>query len=236
MQEASLLAPSTTDGADDASDAVSVSSKAPTVSVMGDVPPSVVSGLEVDEDEYQYAEDMAPVQGVDMDSRTRITVRNLRIREDTAKYLHNLDPSGPHYDPKSRSMREDPFANMPNKEDKQAKFAGENFVRYTGEVVQANEAQVFAWTARCKGIDVHALAEPTKLEQLRREFEKQKTETKGDRKKELMEKYGGEEYMQEVPKELWLAQSEHYIEYNRTGRVLKGEERPAVKSRYDEDK
>ncbi|EJW74514.1 hypothetical protein WUBG_14574 [Wuchereria bancrofti] len=36
---------------------------------------------------------------VDMDSRTRITVRNLRIREDTAKYLYNLDPNGPYYDP-----------------------------------------------------------------------------------------------------------------------------------------
>ena len=36
------------------------------------------------------------------------SVRNLRIREDTAKYLLNLDPSSAHYDPKSRSMREDP--------------------------------------------------------------------------------------------------------------------------------
>jgi len=60
-------------------------------------------------DEDKYAEDMAPVQGVDMDSRTRITVRNLRIREDTAKYLYNLDPHGAYYDPKSRSMRENPF-------------------------------------------------------------------------------------------------------------------------------
>lgn len=31
-------------------------------------------------------------------------------REDTAKYLYNLDPNGPYYDPKSRSMRENPFA------------------------------------------------------------------------------------------------------------------------------
>ena len=37
------------------------------------------------------------------------SVRNLRIREDTAKYLLNLDPSSAHYDPKSRSMREDPL-------------------------------------------------------------------------------------------------------------------------------
>lgn len=65
---------------------------------------------EVEEDEDKYADDMAPGQSIDMDSRTRITVRNLRIREDTAKYLYNLDPNAPYYDPKSRSMRENPFA------------------------------------------------------------------------------------------------------------------------------
>ena len=35
----------------------------------------------------------------------KTTVRNLRIREDTAKYLLNLDVKSAHYDPKSRSMR-----------------------------------------------------------------------------------------------------------------------------------
>ncbi len=49
------------------------------------------------------------------------SVRNLRIREDTAKYLLNLDPSSAHYDPKSRSMREDP---QPHKAKKA--FAGED--------------------------------------------------------------------------------------------------------------
>lgn len=35
--------------------------------------------------------------------------RNLRIREDIAKYLINLDVNSAHYDPKTRSMREDPL-------------------------------------------------------------------------------------------------------------------------------
>ena len=34
-----------------------------------------------------------------------MTVRNLRIREDTAKYFRNLDLSSAYYDPKTRSMR-----------------------------------------------------------------------------------------------------------------------------------
>uniref|UniRef100_A0A915PUB2 Pre-mRNA-splicing factor SLU7 n=1 Tax=Setaria digitata TaxID=48799 RepID=A0A915PUB2_9BILA len=188
-----------------------------------------------DEDMYADDADMAGVT-IDMDSRTRITVRNLRIREDTAKYLYNLDPNGPYYDPKSRSMRENPFANVPGKEKEAAKFAGENFIRYTGEVVQANEAQVFAWQARCKGIDVHALAEPTKLEAMKKEFEQQKLSAKEEHKSKLLEKYGGEKYLHAPPKELLLAQTEHYVEYNRKGKVIKGEERRVVLSRYEEDK
>lgn len=35
-------------------------------------------------------------------------MRNLRIREDTAKYLRNLDPNSAYYDPKTRSMRDNP--------------------------------------------------------------------------------------------------------------------------------
>lgn len=89
---------------------------------------------------------------VDMDSRTRITVRNLRIREDTAKYLYNLSENAPYYDPKSRSMREDPLKGVVGKEQAAIKFQGENFVRYTGEVVDANMAQVFAWQARYTNI------------------------------------------------------------------------------------
>jgi pre-mRNA-processing factor SLU7 len=44
-----------------------------------------------DEDDLKYAE-AADVVGQKMDTKTRVTVRNLRIREDTAKYLINLDP------------------------------------------------------------------------------------------------------------------------------------------------
>jgi pre-mRNA-processing factor SLU7 len=42
------------------------------------------------------------------DDKTKTCIRNLRIREDTAKYLLNLDVKSAYYDPKSRSMRENP--------------------------------------------------------------------------------------------------------------------------------
>ena len=47
---------------------------------------------------------------VNVDSRQTVSVRNLRIREDTAKYLRNLDANSAFYDPKTRSMRENPYA------------------------------------------------------------------------------------------------------------------------------
>uniref|UniRef100_A0A8R1UW23 Pre-mRNA-splicing factor SLU7 n=1 Tax=Pristionchus pacificus TaxID=54126 RepID=A0A8R1UW23_PRIPA len=188
-----------------------------------------------EDDEDKYAEDADMQTSVDMDSRTRITVRNLRIREDTAKYLYNLNENAPYYDPKSRSMRENPLAGVKGKEQQAAKFSGENFVRYSGEVVAANEAQVFAWSARCQGIDVHALAEPTKLEQLQKDFKSEKKDVKEETKQKLLEKYGGDEHLQAPPKELLLAQSEAYVEYSRKGAIIKGEERPLIKSRFEED-
>ena len=62
------------------------------------------------EDEDKYADDL-DMPGTKVDSKQRITVRNLRIREDTAKYLRNLDPNSAYYDPKTRSMRDNPYKN-----------------------------------------------------------------------------------------------------------------------------
>ena len=63
-----------------------------------------------DGDELKYADEM-DMPGQKFETKQRITVRNLRIREDTAKYLFNLDPNSAYYDPKTRSMRENPLAN-----------------------------------------------------------------------------------------------------------------------------
>lgn len=77
--------------------------------------PDFGSSDEEDADEDKYA-DAADAVGQKMDTKTRITVRNLRIREDTAKYLINLDPSSAYYDPKTRSMRDNPLKNVPAEE------------------------------------------------------------------------------------------------------------------------
>ncbi|KAI8324237.1 hypothetical protein GQ54DRAFT_74684 [Martensiomyces pterosporus] len=78
-----------------------------------------------DEDRYVGAEDKTS-------SKSKSTVRNLRIREDTAKYLRNLDPDSAYYDPKTRSMRENPYA---GKEPSELAYAGDNFVRFSGDAL-----------------------------------------------------------------------------------------------------
>ncbi|KAL1230484.1 Pre-mRNA-splicing factor SLU7 [Trichinella pseudospiralis] len=188
---------------------------------------------DVDEDKYAENASMPGVK-LDVDSRTRITVRNLRIREDTAKYLYNLDPNSAYYDPKSRSMRDNPFKGTQKSED-EVPFAGENFHKFTGEVLSVNNAQLFAWEAHKRGASVHALAEPTKLEVLRKEYVVKKEILKSEAQKAILEKYGGEEYLQNPDKELLYAQTENYVEYNRHGAVVKGDKKPSMRSRYEED-
>ncbi|RWS15900.1 Pre-mRNA-splicing factor SLU7-like protein [Dinothrombium tinctorium] len=175
-----------------------------------------------DEDE-KYA-DSADMPGTKVDSKQRITVRNLRIREDVAKYLRNLDPDSAYYDPKTRSMRDNPYKNS-GMEPEELPYAGENFVRYTGDTVNVAKSQLFAWQAHEKGVDVHLQAEPTKAELLHKEFEVKKQEFKNSVKANILEKYGGEEHLNMPPKELIYAQTEHYVEYSRDGRILKGAEK-----------
>ena len=57
--------------------------------------------------------DALNAQFVNKDDKVRTDVRNLRQREDTAKYLRNLDPSSAHYDGKSRIMKENPNPDLP---------------------------------------------------------------------------------------------------------------------------
>jgi hypothetical protein len=102
-----------------------------------------------------------------------------------------------------------------------ADYAGENFVRFSGDTRKHARAQLFAWEAYGKGVDVHLLAEPTKLELLQKEYEGRKEDYKTEAQASVLAKYGGEEHLQAPPKALLLAQTENYVEYSRHGRVIK---------------
>ncbi|KAH9949546.1 pre-mRNA-splicing factor SLU7 [Amylocystis lapponica] len=189
------------------------------------------SSDEEDEDADKYA-DAADAVGQKLDTKTRITVRNLRIREDTAKYLINLDPSSAYYDPKTRSMRDNPVKNISPEE---AIFAGDNFLRHSGEAPEVQKLQLFAWNAAARGNDVHMNANPTQGQLLHQAYQHKKDKLKDMTKVSILAKYGGEEYLETAPKELLQGQTEEYVEFSRTGQVIKGKERALIRSKYPED-
>jgi len=62
-----------------------------------------------------------------------------------------------------------------------------------------------------------------------------KEKTKQATQASILDKYGGEEYLQKAPKTLLFGQTEGYVEYSRTGQVVKGKEKAKVRSKYQED-
>jgi pre-mRNA-processing factor SLU7 len=67
------------------------------------------------------------------------------------------------------------------------------------------------------------------------EFKEKKAELKSTSKVSILDKYGGEKYLQAVPKELRQGQTEDYVEYSRAGQVIKGREKAKARSKYPED-
>ncbi len=162
------------------------------------------SSDEDDGDEDKYAE-AADAVGQKLDTKTRVTVRNLRIREDTAKYLINLDPESAYYDPKTRSMRDAPEQGIKPED---MKFAGDNFLRFSGDATNIQKLQLFAWQSAARGNNVHMNANPTQGELLHKEFQTKKEVLKDTSKVSILARYGGEEHLERVPRELLTGQTE----------------------------
>jgi len=115
--------------------------------------------------------------------------RNLRVREDTAKYLRNLDPNSAYYDPKTRSMRENPYA--PD-DPRSLLFAGDNPLRQGGMAGDVAQLHRFAWEmSEQAGSDVNVMAQPSVIEAKYKEFIAKREEAKLMRKNVISEKYGG---------------------------------------------
>lgn len=110
-----------------------------------------------------------------------------------------------------------------------SEYLGENFVRFTGDTRAQGAAQVFAWEAHARGLDVHLLAEPTKLQLLQRQYEERKRLLKTQVKESVLERYGGAEHLQAPPRDLLLAQSEVFTRYNRDGTLVQGPEKQLAK-------
>ncbi|XP_059433247.1 pre-mRNA-splicing factor SLU7-A-like [Corylus avellana] len=160
------------------------------------------------------------------------TVRNLRIREDTAKYLLDLDVKSAHYDPKTRSMREDP---MPDADPSDKFYGGDNRHRNSGEALEFEKLNTHAWEAFEKGQDIHMQAAPSQAELIYKNYKGIKEKLKSQTKDTILEKYGNAAAEEEIPMELLLGQSESQVEYDRAGRIIKGQEKALPRSKYEED-
>lgn len=189
---------------------------------------------EEDEDGTKYAEE-AEVPGQGFDSQARISTRNLRIREDTAKYLLNLDLDSARYDPKTRTM-----VDKGATADRAAKLVEEEeFVRSSGDAEAFEKLQKAAWESQERGdkAKLHLQANPTQAEALRKKQEREKAEAAEKKKKELLAKYGGAEYLDKKGPDVEEVEVE--VEYTETGALKEDPKKKAranIKSMFEEDK
>lgn len=177
-------------------------------------------------EEARYAEES------DMGRQQSTATRNLRIREDTAKYLLNLDLDSAKYDPKTRRM-----VDMGAQEDQAAEVvAEENFVRSSGDAAEFERAQRYAWEMQEGGnAKIHLQANPTSGEVARKKTQTESETKRHSQRKALLEKYGGEEHLAPTPlRDAMVVENEKFVEYDETG-AIKGAPKKAVKSKYPED-
>jgi pre-mRNA-processing factor SLU7 len=188
---------------------------------------AIEDGDDVADDGAKYAEES------DMGRQQSTATRQLRIREDTAKYLLNLDLDSAKYDPKTRSMV-DSGATI----DKAAALvAEEGFMRASGDAAEFEKAQRYAWESQEKAGDTkqHLQANPTSGEYYRRKEKEEAERKRLAHKKMLEEKYGST--LQSIPallRDATVTESERYVEYDESG-AIKGAPKVVVKSKYAED-
>ncbi|KAK7897029.1 mRNA splicing protein [Exophiala xenobiotica] len=176
----------------------------------------------------RYAEE------TDMGRSQPTSTRQLRLREDTANYLKDLDLESARYNPKTRTM--DTSAPDPDAID-----VSDGFMRSTDDAASEFErAQRYAWETQEASNPstkrLHLQANPTEGEILRKKQTQESGEKKAAARKALLEKYGGVEYIKPADKSKanQVLSSERYVEYDETGHI-KGEQRTVAHSKYPED-
>jgi hypothetical protein len=169
----------------------------------------------------------------DMGRKQATSTRNLRLREDTAKYLLNLDLDSAKYDPKTRSMVDSGVTS-----DNAAKLvAEEGFMKASGDAAEFERAQRYAWETQERGDKnkLHLQANPTSGEVIRKKEMKEAEEQKAARAKALAEKYGTQKkFTDDTLRKAAVTESDRYVEYDERGRI-KGAPKVKAKSKYPED-
>ena len=181
-------------------------------------------GEDVYEEGFKYAEESEL-------GKDKTVKQSMRLREDTAKYLLNLDSDSAKYNPKKRALVDAGAIG-----DKSAQlFAEESYLRASGEAAEFEQAQRYAWEAQERTGDtaLHLQANPTAGEFLRKK-ENEERESKRRKRAEILAAQYGEQPT--VPDALRTAitESEAFVEYDEAG-LIKGAPKQAAKSKYPED-
>jgi len=100
---------------------------------------------------------------------------------------------------------------------------GDNQNRLSGQALEFKQLNLHAWEAFEKGQDIHMQAAPSQAELLYKSFKIKKEKLKSETKEKIMEKYGNAASEEPLPRELLFGHSEREIEYDRTGRIIKGQ-------------
>ena len=189
-----------------------------------------------DEEELKFEErDIMSVPAHPRDNRIKATTRNLRIIEDTAKYLFNLNEDSARYDPKSRSMAEDPNPDRQKGENKN--FRGDKMAKFTGDAPKLVEQEKFVWEmVKKNNAELNSVAMPTSTEMAFRKFKASAQNSANERNEELMANYGEENKKRNPDLPLIIGQTENYVEYSKDGQVISSPyETSAALSKYKED-
>ena len=181
-------------------------------------------------------DDARIAEETDMGRSQPTSTRQLRLREDTAAYLKNLDLDSARYDPKTRSM--DKNAEITNGDGDVD--VSEGFIRparTADDAAEFERAQKYAWETQENNVNnakkLHLQANPTEGEILRKKQTQEASERKAASRKALLEKYG--DAAQPVPKtKANVLVNERYVEYDEQGQI-KGAERTIARSKYAED-
>lgn len=188
-----------------------------------------------DEDEEKEGDGDHYAEEVDMGKHQPTSTRQLRIREDTAKYLLNLDLESAKYDPKTRTIVDAGATN-----DKAAElFAQQGFLKASGEAAEFEKAQKYAWETQEKTGDTsqHLQANPTAGQFYRKKEKEEAEKARLQREKELEERYGTGVTSAEMPKalrDMTVTESERFVEYDDVG-LIKGAPKTVARSKYPED-
>ncbi len=128
-------------------------------------------------------------------------------------------------------MRMNPF---PNENPENLAFAGDNFVRYSGDALALAQTQVLCWDMQEHGQNIDVISNPSQAELMKKQVVEKKKVIASSKQAAVLEKYGGGEHLQLDPR-IKLGQTEAYVEYSWDGRIVKGVGKAVPTSKYEED-